>query len=192
MKRIVVFCGSSPGRRPEYAEAATAFGRLLAERGIGVVYGGASVGMMGALADGALAAGGEVIGVIPRRLLESEIAHAGLTELHTVGTMHERKALMAELSDGVVALPGGSGTLDELFEMFTWAQLGLHHKPIGLLNIDDYWQPLLAFIDHMVAERFLWAEHRDALLVSTDAPTLVDQLAAYEPRVKDKWLDRDA
>jgi uncharacterized protein (TIGR00730 family) len=192
MKRIVVFCGSSPGRRPEYAEAATAFGRLLAERGIGVVYGGASVGMMGALADGALAAGGEVIGVIPRRLLESEIAHAGLTELHTVGTMHERKALMAELSDGVVALPGGSGTLDELFEMFTWAQLGLHHKPIGLLNIDDYWQPLLAFIDHMVAERFLWAEHRDALLVSTDAPTLLDQLAAYEPRVKDKWLDRDA
>jgi uncharacterized protein (TIGR00730 family) len=191
MQRIVVFCGSSPGRRPEYAEAATAFGRLLAERGIGVVYGGASVGMMGALADGALAAGGEVIGVIPRRLLEREIAHPGLTELHTVGTMHERKALMADLSDGVVALPGGTGTLDELFEMFTWAQLGLHRKPIGLLEIDGYWQPLLAFIDHMVAERFLWAEHRDALLVAADGPALLDRLAAFEPAVKDKWLDRE-
>jgi uncharacterized protein (TIGR00730 family) len=191
MKRIVVFCGSSPGRRPEYAETAQAFGRLLAERGIGVVYGGASVGMMGALADGALAAGGEVIGVIPQRLLEREIAHAGLTELHTVGTMHERKALMSELSDGVVALPGGTGTLDELFEMFTWAQLGLHRKPIGLLDVDGYWQPLLAFVDHMVAERFLWAQHRDALLVATDGEALLDLLGGYEPLVKDKWLDRE-
>jgi hypothetical protein len=191
VKRIVVFCGSSPGRRPEYAAAATAFGALLAERGIGIVYGGASVGLMGAVADGALAAGGEVIGVIPRRLLEREIAHAGLTELRTVDSMHERKALMADLSGAVVALPGGTGTLDELFEMFTWSQLGLHGKPIGLLEIEGYWQPLLAFIDHMVAERFLWAEHRDALLVETDGGTLLDRLATSGSAMKDKWLDRD-
>lgn len=191
MKRIVVFCGSSPGVRPEYAQTAQAFGALLAERGIGVVYGGASVGMMGAVADGALAGGGEVIGVIPRRLLEREIAHAGLTELRTVDSMHERKAMMADLSDAVVALPGGTGTLDELFEMFTWAQLGLHRKPIGLLDIAGYWERLLAFIDHMVDERFLWAEHRDALLVETDGGALLDRLAAYEPQVKDKWLDRE-
>jgi uncharacterized protein (TIGR00730 family) len=145
---------------------------------------------MGALADGTLGAGGKVIGIIPRRLLESEIAHAGLSDLRIVDTMHERKALMSELSDGVVALPGGTGTLDELFEMFTWAQLGLHRKAIGLLDVDGYWQPLLAFVDHMVEERFLWAEHRDTLLVASDGPTLLDLLAAYEPRTKDKWIDR--
>src|ERR1700722_2507060 len=176
MERIVVFCGSSPGRRPEYTEAATALGALLAEAGIGVVYGGASIGMMGAVADGALAAGGEVIGVIPRRLLESEIAHAGLTELRVVETMHVRKALMAELSDAVIAMPGGTGTLDELFEMFTWSQLGLHRKPIGLLDVAGYYEHLLTFLDHMVAERFIYVEHRDMLLVASEAAPLLELL----------------
>jgi uncharacterized protein (TIGR00730 family) len=164
---------------------------MLANRGIGVVYGGASIGMMGAVADATLAAGGEVIGVIPKRLLESEIAHAGLTALHVVDTMHERKAMMAELSDAVIALPGGSGTLDELFEMFTWSQLGLHGKPIGLLDVGGYWQPLMALLDHMVAERFIWAEHRDSLLFEEDAAVLLDRLAAHEPAVRNKLLDRD-
>jgi hypothetical protein len=195
VKRIVVFCGSSPGRLPEYTAAAAGLGRLMAERGIGVVYGGASIGMMGAVADGALAAGGEVIGVIPRRLLEAEIAHAGLTDLRVLETMHERKAMMAELSDAVIALPGGTGTLDELFEMFTWSQLGIHRKPIGLLDVAGYWQGLLAFLDHVVSERFLRSEHRDTLLVEHDAALLLDRLHAYEPRTRDKWVtsppDRD-
>jgi uncharacterized protein (TIGR00730 family) len=190
MKRIVVFCGSSPGKRPEYVERAAELGRLLAERHLGVVYGGASIGMMGAVADAALAAGGEVIGVIPKRLLESEIAHAGLSKLHVVETMHERKALMDELSDAVVTLPGGTGTLDELFEMFTWSQLGLTRKPIGLLEIADYWKGLLAFLDHAVNERFLWAEHRDSLLVEHDPVVLLDRLASHQHRTRDKWLDR--
>jgi uncharacterized protein (TIGR00730 family) len=147
---------------------------------------------MGAVADGALAAGGEVIGVIPRQLVEHEIAHAGLTALRQVGTMHERKALMAELSDAVVALPGGTGTLDELFELFTWSQLGLHRMPIGLLDVAAYWQPLLTMLDHMVTERLLRSEHRDTLLVSADAAELLDQLAAYRHLATDKWLDRRA
>jgi hypothetical protein len=145
---------------------------------------------MGAVADGALAAGGEVIGVIPRKLVEHEIAHTGLTDLREVTTMHERKALMAELSDAVIALPGGTGTLDELFELFTWSQLGLIRMPIGLLDVAGYWQPLLAMLDHMVAERLLRAEHRDTLLVSTDAASLLAALEGYEHRAEDKWLDR--
>jgi uncharacterized protein (TIGR00730 family) len=145
---------------------------------------------MGALADGTLGAGGKVIGIIPRRLLESEIAHAGLTQLHIVETMHERKALMGELSDVVAVLPGGSGTLDELFEFFTWNQLGLHHKPIGLLDVDEYWQPLLRFLHHAVDERFLRAEHLETLLVETDGGTLLDRLAEDRPRVLHKWIDR--
>jgi uncharacterized protein (TIGR00730 family) len=190
--RVLVFCGSSPGARPEYAAAADELGRLLAERGLGVVYGGAHVGLMGALADGALAAGGEVIGVIPRQLVRHEIAHPGLTDLREVTTMHERKALMAELSDAVIALPGGTGTLDELFELFTWSQLGLHRMPIGLLDVAGYWQPLLAMLDHMVAERLLRAEHRDTLLVQTEAGALLDALEAYRHTATDKWLDRRA
>jgi uncharacterized protein (TIGR00730 family) len=190
LERVLIFCGSSPGRRPEYAAAATELGRLLAERGIGLVYGGASVGLMGALADAALAAGGEVIGVIPRRLVEREIAHAGLSDLRMVETMHERKALMAELSDAVIAMPGGTGTLDELFEIFTWSQLGLHHKPIGLLDVADYWEHLLAFLDHMVAERFIYAEHRDALLVEREPAVLLERLASFRHHARDKWLDR--
>ncbi len=187
-----MFCGSSPGARPEYAAAADELGRLLATRGLGLVYGGARVGLMGAVADGALAAGGEVIGVIPRRLVEHELAHTGLTDLREVSTMHERKALMAELSDAVIALPGGTGTLDELFELFTWSQLGLHRMPIGLLDVAGYWQPLLALLDHMVDERLLRAEHRDTLLVSDTAPDMLDQLEAYQHHATDKWLDRRA
>jgi uncharacterized protein (TIGR00730 family) len=145
---------------------------------------------MGALADASLAAGGTVIGVIPTRLVEHEIAHAGLSKLHVVETMHERKGLMAELSDAVIALPGGTGTLDELFELFTWKQIGLHRKPIGLLDVDGYWQPLLRFLDHAVDERFLRAEHLDTLLVEREAGALLDRLATYEHRAADKWLDR--
>jgi uncharacterized protein (TIGR00730 family) len=192
VKSVLVFCGSSPGGRPEYARCAADLGRLLAARGIGVVYGGASVGLMGALADAALAAGGTVIGVIPTRLVEHEIAHARLTKLHVVETMHERKALMAELSDAVIALPGGSGTLDELFELFTWKQLGLHRKPIGLLNVAGYWQPLLGFLEHAVNERFLRVEYLEDLQVERSAEALVDRLAAHEHRSYDKWLDRPA
>jgi len=192
IERVLVFCGSSPGARHEYAAAADELGRLLAARGLGLVYGGARVGLMGAVADGALAGGGEVIGVIPGQLVEHEIAHTGLTDLREVRTMHERKALMAELSDAVIALPGGTGTLDELFELFTWSQLGLHHKPIGLLDVLGYWQPLLAMLDHMVTERLLRAEHRDMLLVSTDSAELLDQLESYRHEAADKWLDRRA
>jgi uncharacterized protein (TIGR00730 family) len=191
MKRIVVFCGSSPGRRPAYVAAAQSLGRLLAARGIGVVYGGASIGLMGALADSALAAGGEVIGVIPSGLFPAEIPHTGLTEQHVVTTMHERKALMAELSDAVVALPGGTGTLDELFEMFTWSQLGLHRQPIGLLDVEGYWQPLLAVMDHMAQERFITPQHRNALLVESDPAALLEALSSYEPTRLGKWLDSD-
>jgi uncharacterized protein (TIGR00730 family) len=190
MKRVLVFCGSSPGRRPEYAAAAGELGRLLAARDLEVVYGGAHVGLMGELADAALAARGTVIGVIPSRLVEHEIAHAGLTKLHVVESMHERKALMAELSDAVIALPGGSGTLDELFELFTWKQLGLHRKPIGLLDVDGYWQPLLAFLEHAVNERFLRVEYVESLLVEREPEALLDRLASDEHRSYDKWIDR--
>jgi uncharacterized protein (TIGR00730 family) len=192
VKRVLVFCGSSPGLRPEYTECATDLGRELAARGLEVVYGGARVGLMGTLADSALAAGGKVIGVIPTRLVQHEIAHAGLTKLHVVESMHERKAIMAELSDAVIALPGGSGTLDELFELFTWKQLGLHRKPIGLLDVAGYWQPLLAFLEHAVTERFLRAEYLEDLQVERSAAALVDRLASHEHRSYDKWLDRPA
>ena len=190
VKRVLVFCGSSPGGRPEYTETAEALGRLAASRGIEVVYGGARVGLMGALADATLAAGGKVIGVIPRRLVDAEIAHTGVTKLHVVETMHERKALMAELSDAVIALPGGTGTLDELFELFTWSQLGLHRMPIGLLDVSEYWQPLLRFLEHAVNERFLRAEHFETLMVEREPGALLDRLASHQPRVLDKWLDR--
>ena len=190
MKRVLVFCGSSPGRAPEYAEHAGELGRLSASRGLEIVYGGARVGLMGALADAALAGRGTVIGVIPSRLVQHEIAHAGCTKLHVVETMHERKALMAELSDAVIALPGGSGTLDELFELFTWKQLGLHRKPIGLLDVAGYWQPLLGFLEHAVNERFLRAEYLEDLQVEGSAAGLLDRLAAHEHRSYDKWLDR--
>jgi uncharacterized protein (TIGR00730 family) len=190
VKRVLVFCGSSPGGRTEYVEAAAALGGLLAARELELVYGGASVGLMGALADATLAAGGNVIGVIPNRLVDAEVAHAGLTDLRIVDTMHERKALMAELSDAVIAMPGGTGTLDELFELFTWSQLGLHRMPLGLLNVAAYWDPMLAFLEHAVAERFLRAEHLATLIVSREPGALLDELAAHKPKPLDKWLDR--
>jgi uncharacterized protein (TIGR00730 family) len=172
--RICVFCGSATGRGPGYVTAAAGLGRLLAERGIGLVYGGASVGTMGIIADAALAAGGEVIGVIPTALVDRELAHQGLTELRTVGTMHERKALMAELSDGFLALPGGVGTLEELFEIWTWAQIGLHGKPVGLVDTEGFYQPLLRMIEHMDAEGFLKTDYRNIVQVADDPAVLLD------------------
>jgi uncharacterized protein (TIGR00730 family) len=173
--RVCVFCGSSMGLSPVYAEAATALGKELAQRGIGLVYGGASVGTMGAVADAALAAGGEVIGVIPEALSQVEIAHAGLTELHVVPDMHQRKAKMAALSDAFLALPGGAGTLEELFEVWTWAQLGLHTKPIGLVDVAGYYAPLMSFAEHMVTEGFLGTGYRDLLTIDADAAKLLDR-----------------
>lgn len=173
-----VFCGSSLGARPEYEAAARELGRLLAARGLGLVYGGARVGLMGAVADAALAAGGDVVGVMPRALVAREIAHTGLRDLRVVESMHERKALMAELSDAFVALPGGLGTLEELFEVWTWAQLGLHRKPVALLDVADFYRPLVAFLDAAVGEGFVRAERRATLVVERDARVLLDRLAA--------------
>jgi uncharacterized protein (TIGR00730 family) len=175
--RICVFCGSNRGNHPAYLEQATVFGRLLATRDIGLVYGGAHVGLMGALADAALAAGGEVIGVIPQALMDREIAHRGLTELRVVTSMHERKAQMAELSDAFVALPGGIGTLEELFEVWTWNQLGIHAKPCGVLNVRRFYDPLSAFLDHVVSEGFLKPENRGALRVEEEPEALLAALA---------------
>ncbi len=188
MKRICVFCGSSSGARPEYADAARTLASLLAGRGIGLVYGGGKIGLMGILADAMLAAGGEVIGVIPRALLLKEVGHRGVTELRVVETMHERKALMSELSDGFIALPGGFGTLDEFFEILTWAQLGFHGKPCGLLNVAGYFDDILRALDHAVAERFLRPQHRELVLADTSAAALLLQLAAFAPRQDDKWI----
>ncbi|OJX64932.1 MAG: Rossman fold protein, TIGR00730 family [Micrococcales bacterium 73-13] len=188
--RLCVFSGSSPGRSPGYAAAATALGAELAARGIGVVYGGASVGLMGAIADAALAGGGEVIGVIPRSLMDKEIGHPGLTELRVVGSMHERKALMAELSDGFVALPGGAGTLEEIFEVWTWAQLGHHRKPCALYDVEGYYRPLAAFLDHVVEERFLKPVHRGMLIVEHDLDGLLAAIGDYRAPLADKWIDR--
>lgn len=185
--RMGVFCGSSAGR-VRHMEVATRVGGELAERGVEVVYGGGRIGTMGAVADGALKAGGSVIGVIPRHMIEWEIAHDGLTELHVVDTMHERKALMADLSDAFVALPGGAGTLDELFEIWTWAQLDLHAKPIGLLNLDGYYDHLLAMIDHMVTEGFLKPAYREMVLVEDDLDRLLNRFADYVPPAY-RWVE---
>lgn len=173
MLRVAVFCGSKVGNRPEYAAEARRFGELLARRGLGVVFGGGHIGLMGVLADAALGAGGEVIGVIPHTLVERELAHRSLTELRVVDTMHQRKAVMADLADVIVALPGGYGTADELFEMLTWAQLRLHAKPIGLLNTADYFTPLLTWVEHCVQEGFMKASHRDLLRVAGEPETLL-------------------
>src|SRR5689334_966041 len=178
---ICVFCGSSVGKRPEYAIAAAAFGRQLAERGIRVVYGAGNVGLMGVLADAALAAGGNVVGVIPQMLVDRELAHRG-TDLRIVTSMHERKALMAELSDAFVALPGGLGTYEELSEVLTWAQLGIHHKPVGCLNVLGYFDPLARLLDHAVAEGFLRRDQRSALLLAESPEELLTQLMQRVPR----------
>jgi uncharacterized protein (TIGR00730 family) len=190
MRSLCVFAGSSIGARPDYARAAAELGACIAGRGWTVVYGGASVGLMGVLADAALAAGGRVVGVIPEALLRREVAHPGLTELRVVVTMHERKALMAELSGGVVALPGGFGTLEEFFEMLTWAQLGFHEKPCGLLNAGGYFDPLLAFLDRTVEERFVRPAHRELIVSRDSAGDLLDALTAYVAEPVDKWFDR--
>jgi uncharacterized protein (TIGR00730 family) len=178
MSRICVFCGSSEGNRPVYRERASEVGRALAERNIGVVYGGGNTGLMGALADAALVAGGEVIGVIPRRLAEREVAHAGLTQLHVVETMHERKALMTELSDAFLTLPGGFGTLDELFEAITWRQLGFHDKRCGILDIDGYFDGLLAFVDRAVSDGFIHPADGARFLRGDATGALLDELLA--------------
>lgn len=187
-----MFAGASPGARPDYAEAAGRLGRALAEAGVGVVYGGGNVGLMGALADAALAGGGEVVGVIPRALVERELGHPDVTRLEVVESMHERKARMAELADAFVALPGGLGTLEELFEVWTWSQLGFHAKPCGLLNAAGFFDPLLAHLDRAVAERFVRDEHRAMLRVAADPAALLDELRAYEPPTVEKWIDREA
>ena len=192
VKRICVYCGSSPGARTDYADAARALAGAMASRGIGLVYGGANVGIMGAVADAVIDAGCEAIGVLPRNLRAKEFAHSRLTELHMVDSMHERKAMMVDLADGFVALPGGTGTLDELFETLTWAQLGLHAKPIGVLNVRGYYDHLFAFLDAVVAERFLRAEHRAMLLVDGTPAELLDAMARYVPPVVEKWIDRDS
>ena len=179
MRRICVFAGSSLGAHPEYVAAARELGRTLARDGIGLVYGGGSIGLMGVLADSVLDASGEVIGVIPRRLATREIAHQQLADLRVVGSMHERKALMAELADGFIALPGGLGTLEELLEVTTWAQLGLHAKPIGLLDVRGYFAPLVALVERAVAEGFVAAENRGLLIVASDVPRLLAQLRTY-------------
>jgi uncharacterized protein (TIGR00730 family) len=192
IRRLCVFCGSSPGGDPAYAACTRELGELLTRRGIGLVYGGARAGLMGTLADAVLEAGGEVTGVIPKALLEREIAHLGLTDLRTVDSMHERKALMADLSDGFLALPGGLGTFEELFEIVTWAQLGMHRKACGLLNVRGFYDGLAAFLDHAVAERFLRPEHRDLLLVETSAGAMLERLLSFEPPPGvAKWIDRD-
>jgi uncharacterized protein (TIGR00730 family) len=184
-----VFCGASSGRSPSYADAARAFGTAAASRGVGLVYGGGRVGLMGAVADAALAAGGEVIGVIPQALVDRELAHGGLTALHIVGSLHERKALMAELAEGFAALPGGFGTLDELLEQLTWSQLGLHEKPVGLLDVEGYWRPLIALARHATEEGFVREADLAAIAVAEDPNALLDRLERlmHEPRPRPKW-----
>lgn len=192
MQRICVYCGSNAGARPAYADAARGLARACAERGLGLVYGGGNVGLMGVLADAAMELGSEVIGVIPRALAEQEVAHTAITKLEVVGSMHERKARMAELADAFLALPGGLGTLEELFEVWTWTQLGFHAKPCGLLDVEGYYAPLVRFLQRSVAEGFLRPEHRAALLVGTDPAELLGRLAAWRPAPLGKWLDREA
>jgi uncharacterized protein (TIGR00730 family) len=192
LRRICIYAGSSPGARPEYAAAARELGTQLARAGLVVVYGGGNVGLMGVLADAAIAAGGEVIGVITHGLADKELAHGGATEMHRVGTMHERKWRMAELSDAFLALPGGFGTLEEFFEALTWLQLGLHRKPVGLLNVAGFYDPLLAVLAQMEAERFVRPEHRALVLVESDPASLLTRLAGFVAPDAEKWLDRVA
>jgi uncharacterized protein (TIGR00730 family) len=188
---VCVFCGSNAGADPAYLAAAEAVGGGLARRGIRVVYGGGRVGMMGALADAARTAGGEVIGVLPRQLFEREIGHTGIDDLRVVGSMHERKALMVELADAFIALPGGIGTLEELFEVYTWAQLGIHAKPLGLLDVAGYYQPLATMLDHAVAQRFLREETRAMLAIAGDLENLLSAFNGWRPAALHKWIDLD-
>jgi uncharacterized protein (TIGR00730 family) len=189
MKRVCVFAGSSSGVRPEYVAAAADLGRVMAARSVELVYGGARVGLMGAVADAVLAGGGRVTGVIPEALVEKEVAHHGLTELRVVTSMHQRKAVMADLADAFIALPGGWGTLDEMFEILTWAQLELHRKPCGLLNVLGYFDRLLAFLDHTMEQGFVRREYGSLLAVSDGSETLLDALQSHAPVAVEKWID---
>ncbi len=190
MRRLCVFCGSSSGSNAAYVTAAEELGGYLAGEGVGIVFGGGKVGLMGKLADAALAAGGEVIGVIPEHLMAREVGHRGLTKMHVVKSMHERKALMADLADGFIALPGGYGTFEEFCEVLTWSQLGLHQKPCGLLNVEGYYSPLLEMFDRAVQERFLKAENRGIVFSHTEIPQLVRMMNEWRPVAVEKWLDR--
>jgi len=191
-KSILVYCGANSGNHPAYRESAIALGKLLVEQNIRLVYGGGSVGLMGVIADTVLASGGDVVGVIPQFLNVKEVGHTGCTELHEVNSMHERKALMEKLCDGVVVLPGGYGTFDEVFEMLTWSQLGLHRKPIGLLNIRKYYDHLVAQLDHMVQEGFLNVNNRKLLLEDSSPAELLVKMRAFDVPVEAKWLDSSA
>lgn len=190
-KSICVFCGSNAGRQELYRTAAQSVGTRLAQSGVQVVFGGGSCGLMGAVADAALEAGGRVVGVIPKGIERREVAHRGLSELHIVRSMHDRKAMMTELSDGFLALPGGLGTLEELFEVLSWAQLGIHEKPVALLNVGGYFDPLLAFLDSAMEEGFVRPEHHALLIHDDDADQLLAKMDAYEPTIAQKWLDLD-
>lgn len=190
MKSICVYCGSSPGRLEAYSTVTRALAKTLVDRDLRLVYGGASVGIMGLVADTVLQLGGQVVGVIPEALAHKELAHPHLTELHITRSMHERKTMMAELSDGFIALPGGIGTLEELFEILTWAQLGFHGKPCGLLNTEGYYDALIAFLDHAVGEQFVKSPHRAMLMVSDDPNALLDQFAAYQAPAVRKWVEK--
>lgn len=189
MKRICVFCGSNRGVRAEYTEAARDVGRLLASRGIALVYGGGDVGLMGDVANAALDVGGEVIGVIPRNLWEREVGHRALTQLHIVDTMHQRKQMMSDLADAFLALPGGLGTFEEIFEIWTWAQLGMHRKPLGFLDVAGYYAPLVAFLDRAVDEGFVREAHRGMAIIDRDPAAILERFAAYEPPAVTKWID---
>jgi uncharacterized protein (TIGR00730 family) len=191
LERICVFCGSQMGNREEYAEAARKLAAELVKRKISLVYGGACIGLMGTIADAVLNAGGEVTGVIPEALLTKEVAHNGLTKLHVVKSMHERKALMAELSDAFIALPGGFGTFEEFCEVVTWTQLGIHPKACGLLNVADYYSPLIKMFDQATEEKFIRPVHRNIVLADPEPIILLDKIEAYEPPVRTKWLERD-
>lgn len=190
MKAVCVFCGSSPGGDPAYLEAARTTGAAIARRGLTLIYGGAKVGLMGAVADAALAADGQVVGVLPKALMIKEIGHPGLSRLEVVASMHERKARMAELSDGFIALPGGAGTLEEIFEIWTWGQLGFHDKPAGFLNVAGYYDKLAGFLDHTVGEAFVKPVHRDMLIFHDQPEPLLEALSAYDAPATSKWLER--
>jgi uncharacterized protein (TIGR00730 family) len=192
MRCVCVFCGSSPGATPTYTELAQQLGRVLAKRGLTLVYGGGNVGLMGVLADAVLAHGGHVIGVIPQSRVDLEVAHTGLPDLRIVSSMHERKARRADLADAFIALPGGLGTLEELCEILTWAQLGLHNKPCGLLDAEHYFDHLIAFLDHAVTQRFLRPEHRAMVLVAEDPEQLIESFEGYRPPAMEKWIDRSS
>lgn len=191
MQRVCVYCGSYSGRDPQYGAQAVALGQELARRGMTLVYGGGRVGLMGTVADAALSAGGQVIGIMPRALVEKELAHQGLTELHVVNSMHERKTMMADLSDGFVTMPGGFGTMDEFCEIMTWLQLGFHRKPVSILNVNGYFDGLLAFFNHTVEQGFVKGSHRDAIIVDQQPASLLNAMLTWQPAFEAKWVTAD-